>query len=499
MPKSPSDSETGPVARFLDRLEGNLDRHRLTAPGDRVLVAVSGGPDSIALLHGLHRLAPRWRLQLAVVHLHHGLRGDAADQDRRRVIRLARRLSLGCDVRQVDAAAVARQQGESLETAGRRLRYDFFATVARHRACRRIAVGHQRNDNAELVLMNLLRGSGPLGLAGMAPLHGDTVIRPLLSIDRQTILSFLAAIGAEYGEDETNRHLHHRRNWIRHVLLPLLAAETNPSIVDALNRTATIVRDEEAWLAPMVSKQLAEVLRSAGGNALVLDRVALASLAPAARRRVLRAAIGRLRPDLQRIGLAHVEAVDALALRPGPPRRLHLPHRLEVIGDATRLEIRRRSAPLRRPVEDLFYHHVLGGPGRLALPVLKTVAEAAISAAPPTRPGLTAGQWTAFFDMEVVGFPLVVRSVQPGDRFRPLGAGGRQKLAKFFIDHKVPRHLRRRFPVVESRGQIIWLAGQRIAAAVEAPVTASMTLAVTFRPAAGAAAAPPHPRKESAE
>lgn len=501
MPKSPSGSERDRrVATFMEALEGALNRHGMAPPGSGVVVAVSGGPDSVALLHGLHRLAPGRSLRLSVAHLHHGLRGAAADGDARRVDRLAQGLALPCDIGRVDTAAEARRRRESLEAAGRRLRYRFLRATAARRDFRRVALGHQRNDNAELVLMNLLRGSGPLGLAGMPPVREGLFIRPLLDVDRSAVMDFLDAIGAEHGEDETNHRLDHRRNWVRRVLLPLLAAEANPAVVDALNRTAAIARAEEEWLGPLVEGLLEGALRACDTDRVVLDRAALSALAPAARRRVLRAAVGRLRPNLHRLALVHVDAAAALADRPDRTRRLHLPHRLQVIGTATRIEIRRLPHSLRRPVPATppAFRYEMAAPGRLDLPELSMVLEA--ERRPPAHPGgLPAGQWTAFFDMDAVGFPLVVRSAVPGDRFRPSGAGGRRKVARFLIDQKVPRHRRWRFPVVESRGRIIWLAGQRIAAAVEAPVTASMTLAVTFRPAAGAAAAPPHPRKESAE
>jgi len=483
MPPSPKGfSEKRAIDAFLAAVDGNLTRQRLVLPGERVLVAVSGGPDSVALLVALHRLAPEHGIELAVAHLHHGLRGPAADADARRVQALATRLGLPLESRRVDAAAEARHRRVSLETAGRHLRYAFLEEAAAVHGCNKIALGHQRNDNAELVLMNLLRGAGPLGLAAMPPMRGGRFIRPLLSVDREQILKFLEALGADYGEDETNRHLDHRRNWIRQELLPLIAEQANPAIVDALNRTAAIGRDEEAWLARMAADLYRAVLVHETHDRVVLDNGALAHLALAARRRVLRHAIGRLRDDLHRITLAHIEAALRLVTEKGPARCLHLPHRLRLSAAAGRLEIRRMGTPLRQVQAPAAWRHELTSPGRIHIPELGMAAQAAVQPVPPRGAGDDAGQWSAFFDINAVSFPLIIRSAAPGDRFRPLGVGGRQKVAKFFIDHKVPRPLRPTYPVVESGGRIIWLAGQRLAEGVAPGSTGGRVLSLVFRP-----------------
>ena len=483
MPPSPNGSfEDRTIGGFLAAVDGSLTRHRLVSPGDRVLVAVSGGPDSVALLAALYRLAPARGITLVVAHLHHGLRGPAADGDARRVQALANRLALPLASRRVDAAAEARHRRLSLETAGRQLRYAFLQEAAAAHGCNKIALGHQRNDNAELVLMNLIRGAGPLGLAAMPPMRSGRFIRPLLSVDREQVLAFLEAIGADYGEDETNRELDHRRNWIRRVLLPLIAQQANPAIVDALNRTAAIGRDEEAWLGRMAADLYRTVRVHETPERVILDCGALGRLAPAARRRVVRHAIGRLRNDLHRITLAHVEAALGLVAGTGPARCLHLPHRLRLSAAAGRLEIRRLAVPLRQARAPGAWRHELASPGRVPIPELGMEAQASVAPGPPRGTADDAGQWSAFFDINVVSFPLIIRSAVPGDRFRPLGVGGRQKVAKFFIDHKVPRPLRSTYPVVESEGRIIWLAGQRLAEGVAAGRGGDRVLSLVFRP-----------------
>lgn len=483
MPPSPKgSSEDRTIDAFLAAVDRSLTRDCLVVPGDRVLVAVSGGPDSVALLVALHRLAQARGIALVVAHLHHGLRGPAADADARRVRDLATRLGLPRAERRVDAAAEARQRRISLETAGRRLRYAFLQEAAAVHRCSRIALGHQRNDNAELVLMNLIRGTGPLGLAAMPPIRDGRFIRPLLAIGRSQILDFLEAVGVDYGEDETNRHLDHRRNWIRQVLLPLVAEQANPAIVDALHRTATLARDEEAWLARLAADWYRGALVRETDDRVVLDNGALARLALPARRRVLRHAMGHLCGDLHRITMAHIEAALGLVAAAGPARCLHLPRRLRLSAAGGRLEIRRLAVPLRQAQAPAAWRHELAGPGRIAIPELGLQAEATVLFGP--RPGglADAGQWSAFFDINAVSFPLIIRSAASGDRFRPLGAGGRQKVAKFFVDHKVPRPLRAAYPMVESAGRIIWLAGQRLAEGVAAGGDGDRVLSLVFKP-----------------
>jgi tRNA(Ile)-lysidine synthase len=197
---------------------------------------------------------------------------------------------------------------------------------------------------------------------------------------------------------------------------------------------------------------------------------------------VLRHAIGRLRTGLHRISLAHVEMAMDLIARPGPARCLHLPHRLHLCAAAGRLEIRRLDAPLRQAAAPGAWRHELGSPGRIAIPELGREAVAAVLPAPLPGVGVDAGQWSAYFDIHQISFPLIIRSAAPGDRFRPLGAAGHQKVAKFFIDHKVPRPSRPAYPVVESGGRIIWLAGQRLAEDVAAGSAGGGVLSLTLRP-----------------
>lgn len=436
--------------------------------GDRVLVAVSGGPDSVALLHLLVRIAPERRLGLGVAHLHHGLRGAEADRDAAFVADMASSLDLAVHVERRDVHSVRSREGLSPEEAARRVRYEFLNDAKVAGRYDRVALGHHADDNAELVLMRLIQGTGPAGTAGMAPVRGDGFVRPLIHARREEILAFLDAEGIPRVADTSNADDRFLRNRIRRRLLPTLRREFNPEAVAALNRYAEIRREEENWLADLARELTDRCTLRSGEETTTLSVSALRELVPAARRRVLRAAVERVRGHLRRISLDHVAAVDALLDGDGRARRLDLPDRVRAAraGGELRL-IRIPGDPRRwteRPPE---YDHRMNGPGALELPEIGARISVAEVPPPALREAGRAGQHVAFFDMRKVRFPLVVRNARPGDRFTPLGMSGTRKVADFLADRKVPAPDRPRCPVLLSGNRIIWVAGHRIDDAVK--------------------------------
>lgn len=438
--------------------------------GDAVLVAVSGGPDSVALLHILAALAPQWALRLGVAHLHHGLRGTAADEDAVFVAALAARMGLPCHTQHTDVRAFARQRRLSLEDAGRRCRYAFFEATAVRGGYTRIALGHQADDNAELVLMNLLRGSAGAGLAGIPPVRDGRVVRPLIALARTAVYAYLAAHDLSFRVDASNRDPAHRRNRIRHHLLPELSARYNPQLSAALNRLAIIVRDEEAWIESLVAALWAQAARQHTADRLSLSVAVLAAQPLAARRRLVRRAVETLKGDRQRLTFEHVEAVLGLLADGAEDGRLDLPDGLQAARRGGRLEIvrtpARRGATRARPSAapwGVTLPRPANGPLTVDLPALNARLRCSAGTLEAAGPLDAGGQLTAVFDMERLSFPLTLRSVRPGDRFRPLGVGGHQKVKKFLIDHKVPRDARHRVAVLVSGDRIVWLVGLRIA------------------------------------
>ncbi len=428
---------------MLDSVSRFIRRHALIAPGDRVLVAVSGGSDSIALLEILHRLASEWPLELAVAHLDHGLRSESA-ADAAYVAACCSRLGLPLETARINVRALAREQRGGLEAAAREARRDFLEQAAASRGCRVIALGQQRDDQAETVLERLLRGSAATGLAAMRPKCGPFV-RPLLECSRQQLRDFLVGRGQGWREDASNADQAFTRNRIRHQLLPLLAT-FNPRIEERLSGLAARLGIEEAFWEELLSEHERE-LATPLDDGLRLSVAALALLHPALRDRLLHRSLVRVRGSRQRLLAVHIEAVGRLLDDGLPQRELHLPG-VRVLRRYDVLDLRRFPPPAAEG-----FHLILSAPGRYSIPggmVLEAVLQPAVAGE---------GPWTAEFAAGQVPWPLTVRSFQPGDRIR-LEGGGRHRIKELLRAARLPREVRATLPLVIA-DEILWVPGLR--------------------------------------
>ena len=452
-------------------VEQTLLEYLMVQPGDRVLVGFSGGPDSTATLLCLHDLAAKHALVLGAAHLNHALRGARAEADARHAAETAAALGIPCIVETHSVMAFREAHRMSIEEAAREVRYRFLTRTALAGGYTRIALGHHRDDDAESVLMRLLRGSGPLGLAGIAPLRrlpGSplTVIRPLIRVPRSAIMAFLRRCQAAFVQDESNADVSLLRNRIRHELLPLLARDYNPALSEGLSRLARLLRDEEDWLEEVARESLTSLTLADHGTLLVLDRRRLTAGPPALQRRVLRAAVARCKGSLRRVGFAPLEAARELAVRGPHQGSCHLPDGLVVRGRGHRLEVQRlsrnrggrRSGRVALPTEFTCQVPAMGSYAIHPSGLTMTFSQPASG---PDKPVHQTGQKTAFFDMDQLRFPLLVRNFRPGDRMAPLGLNGTQKVKKVFIDRKIPREDRPRYPLLLCGDQILWIVGLR--------------------------------------
>lgn len=413
-------------------------------PGDGILVALSGGGDSMVLLDLLLRVGDSLKLDVKAAHLDHGIRAESPE-DAAFVQDFCRRRGVFLRVgrRDVPALAVDRRQG--LEETARDERRAFLRETACLEGCRFIALGHHRNDQAETFLHRLLRGSGLSGLAGMR-LHSDPFIRPLLPFARSDILAYLAARYLPHVEDSSNADPAYTRNRLRHELLPRLR-DFNPRIEEHLARLSRRIALEEDYWDGQVDTCL-ESLCKENGDGMWLSRPELAKLHPALRARVLRGALKRLRGHLGGIGATHLASLESLLDNPRPEAEAHLPgawaaRRYE------RLWLRTVPPPKPRP-----FAVDVPGPGEYDLP-----GGGRLQVSLEDR-SFGEDRWTVEFDAGQVAFPLVVRSFAPGDRFYPCGGPGRRKLKDFFIDVKLDRETRRSLPLVVA-DEILWLPGVR--------------------------------------
>ncbi len=450
---------------FVNTVRRTIAAHRMFSAGERVLAAVSGGADSVALLQVLRLLAPELDLHLAAAHLNHGLRPEAG-RDADFVRRLAADLGIVCYIGSRDVQALHRQESLSLEEAGRRARYAFLEDVARRYGFTRIALGHQMDDNAELVLMVLLRGSGPLGLSGIPPVREGRFVRPLIRVTRPEIRAFLDALGCDFVTDDSNLDSRFVRNRIRHRLLPLLKTAFNPRVVEALNRTLQILADEDDWARRRAAALFKKVAVDTGDDGVILAAEPLRCLHVAARRRVVRMAIAKVRGHLRRIDFAHVRKVLEFIEHSPAGARLHLPAGLTVEQRGETLVFTWCASGGGRPRQEMGgvpdFSYRLEGFGRLRIPETGAMLCFSPLAVEEVPAGYGTGQCVAFFDMDRVKFPLTIRNIRAGDRFVPLGMHGSKKVARYFIDCKIPAGRRRRIPLVISGGRIVWVAGHRI-------------------------------------
>jgi tRNA(Ile)-lysidine synthase len=466
-------------ARFRRRTERAVERFMDEAglwPTDgRLVVAVSGGPDSSALLLVLGALARRRQLSLFAAYFDHRLRGPEAARQEHEAVCLAARIA-GAEVITGggDVAALAKSERLPLEEAARRARYGFLAATAAERAVTTVAAGHTASDQAETVLMHVIRGAGLTGLAGMHPrsrwpvpgYEGLTLVRPLLRLRREETVAYCRAAGFTPVEDASNHSGLFLRNRVRSELLPLLRGY-NPRIDEALVRLADSARADLEVIESLARD--AVTLAPAG---VAIDRERLRSMAAGLRRHAVRSALLRLLGDLQGVAERHIDAAVRLAVRRAGGGTLDLPRgvRGETTAGELLLTLRTPDVGAALPREGV----PLGVPGRARL------SEFEVSAGPePVEEALASVE----VDAEAAAGGLVVRGWRPGDRMQPLGLAGTKKLQDIFVDAHVPRAEKGRTPVFEAQHGIIWVGGLALSEWAR-PRPGRPTLVLSYRRAA---------------
>jgi tRNA(Ile)-lysidine synthase len=464
-------------ARVLDFIK----KERLVVPGQKLVVAVSGGADSVCLLYLLAGLQNELDIRLHVAHLDHRLRGRQSQADARYVAGLARRLGLPATVAARDVKSYGQEHHLSLEEAGREARYAFLADVAAAVGIDRVAVGHTANDHVETVLMHLIRGSGITGLRGLRPLSRRacagrelTIVRPLLVLGREETTAYCRRRRLRPRQDATNLSTGPFRNRVRLRLLPELR-KYNPRIDAALARTARLAADDLDFIEGEAAKLWAEVAREEAGG-VVLDRQKLAALPPALQRHILRAAVAARLGSLKDIEAGHIEdLLDALAKPAG--KVIGLPGGFKFIVERDRFLLTADEAAA-CPFPVLEGEAALNIPGRTRLPGWDILGEVVPPDALEEMDSLT-----ACLDFDSTGRRLSLRPRRPGDRFQPLGLGADKGLAEFMIDAGIPRAWRQRVPIVTAPGRIVWVVGWRIDERARITRQTRQVLRLTLRPA----------------
>ncbi len=435
-------------ARFL----AYIKQHDLLAPGDGIVLAVSGGVDSVVMAELFRRFSETFSLSLTVAHLNHCLRGKSADRDEDFVHRLAGIWSLPCCIEKRPVGDLARERGLSLEEAGRIVRFEFLEEVRRSLGFHKVALGHQADDQAETVLMHLARGSGLRGMRGMQPQRGN-IIHPLLFARKEELLDYAGAEGLDFIEDETNRQDMFLRNRFRHVVIPALREAAGAGVTDRICRSAGHLAEVEELLLEEVQEAEGAVLSRSRNGEVLLDIYHFSAYLKAVKKGILVAVLEKLGPDRGAPGFQTIERLLHLIEQGRSGTCLDLPGAVHVWksgGSVLFSQSRKRLRSCRvHPGDEVD----LPESGlRLRLRLLEREA----------LPPFNAGRDIEYVDFDRLEAPLNLRSVKPGDWFVPLGMNQKKKLHDFFIDEKVPAFQRGRIPLLTAGDEIVAVLGFRI-------------------------------------
>ncbi len=444
---------------LLQRVIHAIREQQLFLPGHHLLIAVSGGPDSTAMASLLTRLAPAWRLRLTAVHINYRLRGAESDEDEAGVAAFCKERELPLRILRLN---VAKRSGQSsLQALAREARYEAMQALAKEIGAHRIAVGHTADDQAETMLLWLLRGAGLTGLAGMPSIRDSSVVRPLLSVTREQILDYLKHEGLTYREDSSNATDRYRRNRIRHELVPILL-RLSPKAVTLLQRSAELLREDERYLDQVTREQLAGMVQSPSGESLRINRRAFSVLHPALQRRVLRVLLRDLERAHRAPSARVVEAARRFLLSGRRPRCV--PHGAVCIrraGEWFEIGIDKDSRVGAAGQKEVDVP--IAVPSVVSWAGTDTQFHVQLLSRQEAEPWLRAGTANrAVFDADLVGAPLVLRGWRAGDWFQPAGMKGKsKKLQDVFTDLKIPRDRRNALPVLAGPAGIVWVPGIR--------------------------------------
>lgn len=439
---------------LFSQTKRTIERYNMLSPGDRVIVAVSGGPDSVCLLRVLHALARDLDLTLHVAHLDHRFRGEESAAEARFVEGLAKDLDLSAACESRDVPAYCAERGLSAQAGAREVRYTFLRQIAKASGSQRIALGHTANDQAETLLMRLVRGAGISGLSAIPPVRED-IIRPLIGITRDDVLEYLKALGQDFVTDPSNKKPMYTRNRVRHEILPVLE-RFNPKIINVLATEAVLLRDENEAIETTLPAIMQKVVY-AKGKAVLIRREEFNRLLPALRRRVLRKAMELVAGNdtIDHSWLRTGEAIGFMA-EAQSGRRMEVPGGLFLEREYDDLVIRARE---QEPV----FCVPLALPGETVVPAARLAVETVIVDTLPD-PGDDGENylWQAVFDYDKISLPLYLRNRRSGDRFCPAGMAGKsKKLQDYFVDEKVPQMQRNTAPLLTTEQDVVWIVGMR--------------------------------------
>ena len=444
---------------LLSQVKRTIDRYHLLEKGDRLIVGVSAGMDSMVLLHLLNAYRQEFDLSLIVAHVNHGLRPKESEKEAELVQKESERLGLPFEYGQFDVKEFQRIGGLSLQDAARRIRFHFFKNLLLKYRAQKIALGHHADDQVETVLLRLIRGSGLKGLKGMLPIREGRVIRPLLEVWKEEIESFARERGIPYLLDSSNLKENYLRNRLRLNLIPLIEKEYQSNFKRVVMRASTILREEDDYLE-REAKEVFQKIVHEGKDTFSFKFSEYQSLHKAVQWRVVQKILEKMCSGemfVEEEEWFDVSSIYKKLDQSAPSFLLELPHGLCFEKRYDRVSLGKGKVKLTPPFEI-----ELSVPGRTFIKEIGKEVMIEETCRDDKFKVLNVLHNTALLDYRNLQFPLKMRNFRSGDRFRPLGLKGTQKLKEFFIDHKIPRFERPKIPLLISGEMIAWIVGYRI-------------------------------------
>lgn len=452
---------------LLDKIKNTLTRHQMLAPGNRVLIGISGGPDSVALFRCMHDLKEDLHIELVLGHLNHCARGEESERDARFVRQLGETFNTQTFIEAIDVPAEQTLSKSSFQETARNIRLEYMDQLMRQTGADKIALGHTANDQAETVLMNFLRGSGPKGLAGMQPVR-QPYIRPLFDCTRAEVMEYLNNNQIDFCVDASNDKKDYLRNRVRLELIPFLRDNYNPEITENLFETASIFQEENEWMNSLAAKEFERSVTSGeSGEALEIAIETFQPLPLALKRRLARKCLESVKGDLRKITFRHVQSVLRLVHESQKGKQIDLPGCIQVSCMGDRVLFKRIPA-LDSSIVNTVDCELSAAEGPLNVPGQTWIERSEVTLEARILDAVSVEMYSAethqaYLDYDKIGGEIRVRFFQPGDRIEPLGMAGTKKVKSIFIDEKVPQEKRSFIPILTTvENDIIWVYGTRI-------------------------------------
>jgi len=453
------------ITQFRRRIFNIIEQYRLLDKGDAVVVGVSGGPDSVCLLHLLHTLSSNLDIKLFAVHINHMLRGAEADADEQYTEDLCKKLGVPLFIVKADVKSIAKEKGMSFEEAGREVRYREFEKYAEILGASKIAVAHNRNDQAETVMMHIIRGTGLGGLSGMEFRRGP-IIRPLLGVGREDIEKYCRYAGLNPRTDSTNLESDYTRNRIRLELFPYIDEKFGANIVESLLRLSMHSAGDNSYLGQCAAEAYKKSMEEKEEGLVSLKLDELRKLHSAILVRVFRLAVADVAGDIDGIGSVHYKALSRLVEKGTTGMQAELPGGLRAAVSYGHIKIRSALAETAKydKQETVTFEKSIVIPGTTEIYELNAQIKSSIYSINAVDKNIRMGynSYVQFFDYDSLSRGIHIRNRRDGDIFKPFGSTGSKKLKKYFIDSKIPRETRGKIPLVCIGNEVVWIIGYKI-------------------------------------